>query len=205
MSGAYDPNTGTIWYVPRSGTGVCPLSESDIERVVPGDTLFRGTAVDLDIHYLITRDRRIIEYRYTNDEFNDESITYREISPADFIVANCPPDGSLPEDLSWIRAPQASQSDSEERTADPSPPSRKSAPEADPVPVEVISAAYALRAQGKPVSVRAACKKSGHDRKHFTQTYPEAVKTVEMIAAPDRQPMRGSKTNGSIEAQEDDD
>ena len=135
--------SSVIWFAPLNGTGVCPLSESDIERVVPGDTLFRGTAVDLDIHYLITRDRRIIEYRYTNDEFNDESITYREISPADFIAVNCPPDGRLQPDLSWIRDPQASLSDPARGTANPSSPSRESTPEADPIPVEVIGAAYA--------------------------------------------------------------
>ncbi len=114
----------------------------------------------------------------------------------------------------WIRnlhvrsrwdAPEASQSDPARKTVNPSDPSGGSTPEADPVPVEVISAAYALRAQGKPVSVRAACKKSGRDRKHFTQTYPEAVKMVEMMAAPGRQPIRGSKVNGNLEACEDDD
>ncbi len=133
MSGTYDPNPGIIWYVPRSGTGVCPLLASNIERVVPGDMLFRGKAVDLDIHYLITRDRRIIEYRYMNDEFDDESITYREISPADFIAANCPPDGRLPPDLSWIRTPQAPMSDPARETTNPPTPSRESPPEADTI------------------------------------------------------------------------
>lgn len=84
-------------------------------------------------------------------------------------------------------------------------PSGESTAEADTIPVEVISAAYALRAQGKSVSVRAACKKAGHDRKHFTDAYPEAVKTVEMIAAPDRQPIRGRKVNGNLEAYKEDD
>jgi len=117
MSGVCDPNSGVIWYVPCDGTGVCPLSESNIERVVPGDTLWRGKAVDLDIHYLITRDRRIIEYRYMNDEFRDHLITYREISPADFIAANCPPDGKLPHGLAWIKGAAAGTADS---STDPS-------------------------------------------------------------------------------------
>jgi len=111
MSGTYDPNPGIIWYVPRSGTGVCPLLASDIERVVPGDTLFCGEIVRLDVHYLIARDRRIIEYRWVNDEIDSESLTFREISPADFISANCPPDGKLPPDLVWIKGAAAETAD----------------------------------------------------------------------------------------------
>src|SRR5262249_14912477 len=43
----------------------------------------------------------------------------------------------------------------------------KTRPPGDPV-ARAVAAAYALRRAGKPVSVRAACKAAGVDRKHLT-------------------------------------
>ena len=120
-----------IMYAPCGGTGVRPLLVSDVERVLNGDTLFCGSTIELDLRYLITRDHRIIECRYTNNEFEGPWTTYREISPAEFIAANCPPDGRLPPDLSWIGVLQAPQSDPARETINPSLPSGESTPESD--------------------------------------------------------------------------
>ncbi len=101
-------------------------------------------------------------------------------------------------------APQAPVSDLGGGTANPSPPSRESTPEGDPISVKVISAAYALSRQGKPVSISAACEKAGVNRSHFVQRYPNEAKAVKAMATPDRQPIRGSKKDGIVEAREDD-
>jgi len=71
------------------------------------------------------------------------------------------------------------------------------------IPVRVLNAAYALHAAGKPISIRAAYARAGVNRSHFSKAYPDTVKMIRMIAASARDIPRGSKTNGSIEAWED--
>ena len=57
---------------------------------------------------------------------------------------------------------------------------------------KAISAAYQLAKEGRRVSLAAACKLAGVDRKHVSKQYPEAVTTIRMIAAPDREVRRGN-------------
>ena len=100
--------------------------------------------------------------------------------------------------LGWPLDPiEASVSDPGESTSNPSPPSKEKPPEADPVPVRVVNATCDLKTQGKRVSLRAVCEKAGVDRTNFVRNYAEAAEMVKKIAAPDRQPVRGSKRNGA--------
>jgi len=54
-----------------------------------------------------------------------------------------------------------------------------------------VAAAYALRKEGKPVSVRAACKAAGVDRSNLIARHPETVRLIEQLAEPDREPPSG--------------
>jgi len=135
-SNTSSPDQGIIWFVPFSGVGVCPLLPGDIARVVPGDSLFHGASVVRDVHFILTRDRKIVEDLREINPFDGEVRYFREVSPAYFIDANCPPDKKLPFDLAWIgeaaagspEGPQASQSDPRKGPSNQSPPSRKRPP-----------------------------------------------------------------------------
>jgi len=98
--------------------------------------------------------------------------------------------------------PQASVGNSGEETANLSPPSGEKPPEADPIPVRVVNAAYALAKQGEKVSIKAACEKAVVNRSHFSRTYPEEARLIKRMSL--RDPMRGSKENGDMEAWEED-
>jgi hypothetical protein len=58
-------------------------------------------------------------------------------------------------------------------------------------PARAIAAAYDLKSEGKPVSVRAACERAGVDRNHLAKRYPEAKQIIEELGEPDRAPRRG--------------
>jgi hypothetical protein len=53
---------------------------------------------------------------------------------------------------------------------------------------QAIAAALSLRKQGKPVSVRSACKIARVDRNHLAAKYPQAVEFIKKLAQPDRKP-----------------
>lgn len=104
----------------------------------------------------------------------------------------------------------------------PSPPPTDGAPEVSLAPPEsagrrssgdlkpggkALSAAYELRKEGRPVSLNAACKRAGVDRKNIRANYPEVVNAIRAMAAPDRTPARGmiDRRTGRVEAVGDDD
>jgi hypothetical protein len=64
----------------------------------------------------------------------------------------------------------------------------------------------ALRKAGKPVSVRAACKEAGVDRKNLAANHPETVRLIEQLAEPDRASPRGAsdRRTGNLDAWDDD-
>jgi len=70
------------------------------------------------------------------------------------------------------------------------------------VPIKAMAAAYALNREGKPVSVRAACKRARVDRKNLVDNYPETVALIEALAKPDRALRRGirDRRTGDVDA-----
>jgi hypothetical protein len=69
-----------------------------------------------------------------------------------------------------------------------------------------IAAAYQLRREGKPVSVRMACKLAKVDRKHLAEKYPEAVATIRALGHTDRRPPQAEPDarTGRLDARADD-
>ncbi len=75
------------------------------------------------------------------------------------------------------------------------------------VPARALGAAFDLQREGKPVSVRAACKRGGVDRKHLRERHPEVASIIENmpLAGPRPDPgFRDRRTMG-IEAAIDSD
>lgn len=66
----------------------------------------------------------------------------------------------------------------------------KSRPPGDPA-ARAVAAAYELQKLGKPISIRAVCRKAGVDRNNLSENHPETVKLIEQLAEPDRTPRRG--------------
>jgi len=56
-----------------------------------------------------------------------------------------------------------------------------------------IAAAYELQREGKPVSLRAACKRAKVDRHNLRCRFPEAVATIEALSRPAIAPRRGGR------------
>jgi hypothetical protein len=107
-----------------------------------------------------------------------------------------------PEEESAATGPAGSPRKNRRPAADTS--GSKARPTGDPAS-RAVAAAMALRKAGKPVSVRAACKAAGVDRKNLTANHPETVQLIEQLAEPDREPSRGSidRRTGSLDAWDD--
>jgi hypothetical protein len=56
---------------------------------------------------------------------------------------------------------------------------------------KAIAAALDLKREGTPVSLKAACDRAKVDRKNVRERYPDAVKAIKALAAPDGSPRRG--------------
>jgi hypothetical protein len=68
-----------------------------------------------------------------------------------------------------------------------------------------LAAACDLQREGKPISLRAACERSGVDRAHLREKYPEVAEAIKRMATPDRTPRRGTRDRrtGAIDAVDD--
>jgi len=66
-----------------------------------------------------------------------------------------------------------------ETPAEPTPPAR------------ALAAAYDLQREGKPISLNSACERSGVDRKHLRDRYPETVAMIRRLAQLSRPPRPG--------------
>ncbi|CAN5903275.1 hypothetical protein BH23PLA1_BH23PLA1_35630 [soil metagenome] len=73
-------------------------------------------------------------------------------------------------------------------------------------PGKALAAAYDLKREGRPVTIKAACARARVDRSHLTNRYPEAVQLIKALGTPDRQLSRGWKDRetGTMEAWNDD-
>ena len=178
-----------VFYKPLAAPGLVRLDLNSCPRYIPfaqSGPEFEGF-IAFGFHQ--TPEGRWIEGYWVHEplsvrqQFDPHALSFREVPPA-YVALKL--GGELPE------APQAPQA-------------RGSDPEEETIPVRVVNAAYALKRQGRRVSLRVACDKARVDRANFRRKYPEAVVTVKMIAAPDCQPTRGSKRDGGIEAWGDDD
>src|SRR5208337_489621 len=72
-------------------------------------------------------------------------------------------------------------------------------------PARAVAAAYDLQREGKPISLKAACKRAGVDRANLRKLYPEAARIIAGLAAPDGKPPRAihDRRTGNIDAVED--
>jgi len=103
------------------------------------------------------------------------------------------PNGRIPEAPADRPELVAAATPSGDGTAATEAPTNSRAPEplAKPTPpARAIAAAYQLLREGKPVSLKAACKRAGVDRANLRKLHPEAVETIAKMAAPDRKPPR---------------
>jgi hypothetical protein len=68
-----------------------------------------------------------------------------------------------------------------------------------------LGAALDLKKEGKPVSLRAVCKRAGVDRKNLRERHPDTVRAIEALAQPDRAPRRGAhdRRTGNLDAIDD--
>ncbi|MEW4569728.1 hypothetical protein AB1L88_17830 [Tautonia sp. JC769] len=73
-------------------------------------------------------------------------------------------------------------------------------------PGKALAAAYDLKREGRPVSIKAATERAGVNRSHLIKRYPEAVRLIKALGTPDGRVPRGSKDRqtGTIEAANDD-
>ncbi len=80
----------------------------------------------------------------------------------------------------------------------------KAKPPRDPAS-RAVAAALTLRREGKPVSIRAACKAAGVDRKNLAANYPETIRLIASLAEPDRKPPSGKRDRrtGILDAVDD--
>jgi hypothetical protein len=94
------------------------------------------------------------------------------------------------------------------RTKTPAPAAsgRKNRPLGDPAS-QAIAAALSLHKQGKPVSVRSACKTARVDRNHLADKYRQAVELIKKLSLPDRKPpmAKWDRRTRSLEAVDDSD
>jgi hypothetical protein len=69
-------------------------------------------------------------------------------------------------------------------------------------PARAVAAAYDLKREGKPVSLRAACERAGVDRGNLRKRYPEAIATIEAMSHADRDLRSGlrDRRTGNIDA-----
>src|SRR5208337_793464 len=69
-------------------------------------------------------------------------------------------------------------------------------------PARAVAAAYDLQREGKPISLKAACKRAGVDRANLRKLYPEAARIIAGLAAPDGKPPRAihDRRTGNIDA-----
>jgi hypothetical protein len=83
---------------------------------------------------------------------------------------------------------------------------RRVRPPGDPA-ARAIGAAIVLLKEGSPISLRAACKKAGVDRKHLSDKYPDAVESIKKLGAPNGVPPKGAvdRRTGNLECWDDPD
>ena len=75
------------------------------------------------------------------------------------------------------------------------------------IAARAVAVAYALKREGKRISVRAVAKRAGIDRDNLSKNYPDIAHLIYHMNTPDRDKLSGSKdTNGNLEAtiEEDD-
>jgi hypothetical protein len=72
---------------------------------------------------------------------------------------------------------------------------------------KAVAAALDLKKEGKPVSLNAACKRAGVDRKHVREKYPTYARAIKALATPDRSPPKAAwdGRTGRVEAIDEDD
>jgi hypothetical protein len=70
---------------------------------------------------------------------------------------------------------------------------------------KALAAAHELWTEGRPVSLLAACLRAGVDRKNVKRRYPDEVRCIRALAAPDRAPHRGvlSRRTGHVDGVEE--
>jgi hypothetical protein len=56
-----------------------------------------------------------------------------------------------------------------------------------------LAAAYELRKEGTPVSLKAACERAGVDRKNVAKRFPDEAKIISRLSVPERTPRRGTR------------
>lgn len=91
--------------------------------------------------------------------------------------------------------------------ADPAPtPTEPNPSDTLSPPGRAVGAAYDLKREGRPVTVKAAAERARVDRSHLIRRYPEAVKLIKALGTPDGRIRRGSRDRrtGMIEAVDDD-
>jgi hypothetical protein len=84
--------------------------------------------------------------------------------------------------------------------------SRRSGTEEGLTPAsKAIAAAYELQKEGKPVSVSAACRKAGVDRKNLRKRHHDVAQTIRKMAEADRSLPKGirNRRTGELEAIDD--
>jgi len=77
----------------------------------------------------------------------------------------------------------------------------------EPIPVKAMAAAYALKREGKPVSLRAVCERAGGiDRANLSKRHPETAALIEALSKADRAPKRGvrDRRTGDVDAWDSD-
>jgi len=72
-------------------------------------------------------------------------------------------------------------------------------------PARAVAAAYDLQREGKPISLKAACKRAGVDRANLRERYPEAAEMIRRMGSLNRAPRRGmvDRRTGNLDAVED--
>jgi hypothetical protein len=74
------------------------------------------------------------------------------------------------------------------------------------IPSRATAAAYELLQKGEPVTVAAVATLAGLDRSHLYKKYPQIIKLIHDLGAPDRELPRGLKdSEGNLEAWSEDD
>jgi hypothetical protein len=132
---------------------------------------------------------------------------FREITPAavaEWFYENL---GRVPQEVGAIIAARAANGPA--GTLRETPAAMEVPPQGDPESpaIRVVAAAYALRKEGKAVSLRAACERARADRASLRKGHPEIVALVKTMATPDRSPSRGAidRRTGDVDAWDADD
>jgi hypothetical protein len=134
----------------------------------------------------------------TDDEYRDFlrscGHTAARIERRDFLDDEEPDLDLLAEPQSYQRAAEKSPDGAPADTPESGPTATRgkspTTPSLTPA-ARAIGAAYQLRREGKPVSLRAACALERIDRANLKKNYPEAVDAIEAMATPDRSKPRG--------------